>query len=213
MIFLAPSQLESADQIVLSGGTRLLVPTSGGSGPTQPDSPTGLLTMSSGYKAVTLDWDNQGGVTFSVFRNGSLVASGLTESTYIDNPPAAGTTYSYTLTATDNMTSLESAPCSPVDGTSGAGSTPSNDIAPSISQGFNGLLSLDTTGSWSGDPNSFTFTRQWQFSPSASWSDIAGEIGDTYLMQQGPGHYRCVVTATNAVGSTSVASNEIFYDP
>lgn len=173
-----------------------------------PPAPTGLTTMSSGYSAVTLDWNDQGAVTFSVFRNGLLVTDGLTDSTYIDNTPTAGTTYSYTLTATDNATGLESAPCSPVDGTSGAGSAPSNTAAPVISDA-DGYFVVDSVGTWTSDPGNPSFTYQWQFNNGVEWNDIPSQTTSSYTPGEGSGAYRCRVRATNVVGYTDAFSNSI----
>lgn len=56
-----------------------------------------------------------------------------------------------------------------------------------------------TMGNWNGEPSSYAY--QWQ----NDGTDIAGSISDTYLIAAGDaGHsLACVVTATNAIGSTA----------
>lgn len=63
-----------------------------------------------------------------------------------------------------------------------------------------------TMGNWNGEPSSYAY--QWQ----SDGTDIAGSISDTYLIAAGDaGHsLACVVTATNAIGSTAApASNPV----
>jgi uncharacterized delta-60 repeat protein len=83
---------------------------------------------------------------------------------------------------------------------------PVNTVAPVVSgtATFGQTLST-TTGTWTGNPASFSYAYQWQ----RSASNIGGATGVTYqLVQADVGNtIRCVVTATNTAGSTSANSN------
>lgn len=69
-----------------------------------------------------------------------------------------------------------------------------------------------TTGTWTGNPAP-TYTYQWQVSDNGTtgWADVAGEASDSYTIVAGDltKHLRCVVTATNAVGSDTANSNAL----
>jgi hypothetical protein len=70
-----------------------------------------------------------------------------------------------------------------------------------------GSVCTTTTGNWTGSPTSYTY--QW----TRNGTNIAGATAATYTLVAAdvPGHQiRCVVTATNATGSTaSPPSNAI----
>jgi fibronectin type 3 domain-containing protein len=46
-----------------------------------------------------LSWDAVDGATYNVYRNDTVIASGVTETTYHDTGLTGGTTYSYAVTA------------------------------------------------------------------------------------------------------------------
>lgn len=46
-----------------------------------------------------LSWDAVDGATYNVYRNNTVVASGITETSYHDTGLTGGTTYSYAVTA------------------------------------------------------------------------------------------------------------------
>jgi hypothetical protein len=82
---------------------------------------------------------------------------------------------------------------------------PANTVAPVVSgtATFGQTLSC-TTGTWSGIPTP-TYTYQWQ----RASSNIGGATSSTYVLVAADvgNTIRCVVTATNVVGSTSANSN------
>lgn len=82
--------------------------------------PAGLAVGTTTSNSVTLSWNAAGGATgYHVYRNGSRVnASPLTATSYTDGGLAAGTTYSYQVSATNG--SSESALSAAVAGTTGS---------------------------------------------------------------------------------------------
>jgi len=88
---------------------------------------------------------------------------------------------------------------------------PQNTSPPTISGDARvGATLTATTGTWNGSPTSYAF--QWQRCSPAdplTCTPITGATSNTYVVQQGDqgNRLRVVVTATNASGSTSAASN------
>ena len=81
---------------------------------------------------------------------------------------------------------------------------PANTAVPTISGTVSiGQVLTSTTGTWTGVPTP-TYTYQWQ----RGTTNISGATSSTYTIQLGDGGYtlRCVVTATNVVGSVSANS-------
>ena len=70
-----------------------------------PSIPTGLAVTQTGCTQATLNWSASTGtgVTYSIFKSGSTTAlvTGLTTTSYVDNAVVAGTTYPYTVVATN----------------------------------------------------------------------------------------------------------------
>ena len=80
---------------------------------------------------------------------------------------------------------------------------PANTVAPAITGGTSvgSVLSL-SNGSWTGSPTSYA--KQWQEDIAGTWTDIAGETGDTYTTDHA-GSFRGEVIATNGVGASDPA--------
>ncbi len=89
---------------------------------------------------------------------------------------------------------------------------PINSVAP-VNSGTpteNDLLSV-TTGTWTANPPTITYTYQWQRDCGSGYITIPGATASSYtLVSADVGcMVRCLVTATNSFGATSVASNAL----
>lgn len=88
---------------------------------------------------------------------------------------------------------------------------PVNTVAPAVTGTATVGQTLATTnGTWAGTPTGYTY--QWQTSPdNVTFSNIAAATASSYTLVSGDvSHYiRCVVTATNAGGSTAANSNSV----
>lgn len=92
-------------------------------------------------------------------------------------------------------------------GAAGTPAAPVNTVAPALSGDFFvGQVLTCSTGTWSGSPAP-TYTYQWR----NAGVDIGGETANTYTLVAGDDgdSIDCVVTATNASGSASQASNAL----
>jgi len=91
---------------------------SGGGGGTTLPAPTGVSTSGATASSMVISWASvTGAAGYFVYRNGAKVnASALTGTSYTDTGLAAGTTYSWTVTAAD-ANGAESAASSPATGT------------------------------------------------------------------------------------------------
>lgn len=90
---------------------------------------------------------------------------------------------------------------------------PANFVAPEVTgTPTEGQVLSTSDGTWSGAPT-ITYTRVWQQSSNGvtSWFAISGATGKNYTLQAAQvGKYiRCVVTATNGVGSSVANSNVV----
>jgi len=96
---------------------RLSSGTGGGGGTTLP-APTGVATSGATASSMVISWASvTGAAGYFVYRNGAKVnATAATGTSYTDTGLAAGTTYSWTVTAADSG-GVESAASSPATGT------------------------------------------------------------------------------------------------
>jgi hypothetical protein len=124
--------------------------------------------------------------------SGTITVIGLT----------SGTAYTFTVAATNSVgTGASSAASNSIT----AWIAPANTFAPVVSGTATVRQTLTTTtGTWTGSPTP-TFTYQWQ----RAGSNIGGATSNTYtLVDADAGNaIRCVVTGTNAAGSSSANSN------
>jgi hypothetical protein len=87
---------------------------------------------------------------------------------------------------------------------------PGNTVAPAVTGTYQRLQTLTTNdGTWTNSPSSYAYQWQRDNSGGGSYSNIASATASTYLLTATDVgcNVRCVVTATNAVGSTSANSN------
>jgi len=77
---------------------------SGSVPPAPPNAPTSLAATAVSSSQINLSWTASAtaGVTYSVLRNGTGIANGLTATSYSDTGLAPSTTYSYTVEAVDS---------------------------------------------------------------------------------------------------------------
>src|SRR5260370_21148144 len=73
---------------------------------TVPSAPTGLTATAASSSQINLSWTASTAATgcavsYTVTRNGSQVATGLSGTTFTDSPLACGLFYTYTVTAAD----------------------------------------------------------------------------------------------------------------
>ena len=106
------------------------------------------LAAEAGDATVSLDWDDSDGATgYSVYRNGDLLAEGLSDSAYTDDTAENDSTYAYAVTATDSCGNVS-------DRSSAAEATPEAPVL-DVRGDSNGDLDVNIS-----DP---TFTLLWLF--------------------------------------------------
>jgi chitodextrinase len=73
-------------------------------GPPPPAAPTNLTASAVSSSQINLSWtaSTTSGVTYTVMRNGSVIATGVTVTTFSDTGLQASTSYSYTVEAVDS---------------------------------------------------------------------------------------------------------------
>ena len=202
--FAPPPAAIGATPICISGwgGGVLVIPGS----PVNTVAPvaSGTLTVGSTLSCTTGTWTNSPtGYAYQWLRNGVNI-SGATSGSYVVVAADAGTSVRCTVTAsnaigstsaTSNALSIAALP-----------SAPSNTVVPVVSGTATVGSTLScTTGTWTNSPTSYAY--QWQ----RNGVDTSGAISATYLLVAADGgtSVSCRVTATNAVGNTSIASNAL----
>lgn len=179
---------------------------------TLPAVPTGLVAAAGVYNVVNLTWDAAGiGREVNVYVDGllhSTLAPGVTAQDYIGSTP--GTSFDFQISAVSGTSGLESEKSAVVSAASGVGSAPFNTSSPSITDaGFGASVSYD--GAWDADPSGPSYTYSWKLDGTE-----IGETGSYCSYSAGGGdvgYFSCVVTATNAVGSSSAESNSVYGAP
>jgi hypothetical protein len=87
---------------------------------------------------------------------------------------------------------------------------PVNSVAPAVTGTYQRLQTLTTdNGTWLNTPSSYTYQWQRDNSGGGVYSNIGGATASTRVLDSNDVgcNVRCVVTATNATGSTSANSN------
>jgi chitodextrinase len=186
----------------------------GSTGDTTPPSvPASIYSSSTTSNSVAVSWtsstDNVGVAGYRVYRNGFQVGTTAGNITYlIDNGLAAGTTYSYTVTAFDAAGNT-SAPGGPFYVTTLGGTT--GDTTPPTAP--TALFSSATTAStvavsWIASSDNIAVTGYNIFRNGAKVGTVAGNytfLNDTGLTAGTT--YTYTVTAFDAAGNNSVASS------
>jgi hypothetical protein len=151
-------------------------------------------------------WTGYPAISFTYqWRRGGVNISGATAQTYT----IQAADYETSLTVVVSATNTEGGP---VTATSPAvtviGVAPVNTVAPVVSGGSGlGDVLTTTTGTWTGYPASFTYAYQWR----RNGSNIGGATASSYTIVAGDSaaSITCLVTATNAEGSSAQASNGV----
>ncbi|WP_067181853.1 fibronectin type III domain-containing protein [Microtetraspora niveoalba] len=160
----------------------------GGTGdPTPPTVPGNLRSTGSTTSSISLAWnastDNVGVTGYQIYRGGSLVTT-VTGTTYTDGGLAAGTSYSYTVRATDAAGNL---------------SDPSNTLTASTQAG-NGAPGVPGTPTVTGSTNS---------SISLSWSASSGTVTG-YRVYEGGTQVAQVTGTTATVSNLGACSSHTY---
>jgi len=158
-------------------------------------------TAQSGYTlgVSTGTWDNNPtGYTYQ-WQHGTTNIPGATSSTYTLDATYAGETIRCVVTATNAVGSVSATSAA----TAAVVAYPVNTVLPAISGNTAvGSTLTVSTGTWNNSPTGYTY--QWQHGTT----DISGATSSTYVIYGGYAGetLRCVVTATNAIGSNSATS-------
>jgi hypothetical protein len=172
----------------------------------------GLTATGANYGILWVQWTASGSVSLvNIYLDGVLTASGIPfgATSYFLPGLMVGSQYIVTASGVGYNGGKEGSLSAPLQAYAGAGSAPSNSAHPEIYAGAGAPYSNVTfVGSWSGDPDSFSYTYQWLLDNNP----IGGTTTDNINFAL-PGNYICSVTATNAVGSTSEWSNQVTYSP
>lgn len=166
-----------------------------------PLAPAGLTATSNSSNEVDLGWTASAtsGVTYTVLRNGTAIANGLTGTTYSDTGLTASTTYSYAIEAANaaGTSSASNAAVTTTSASSGAATAPVITAAP-ISQ----TATIGRTATFSVVAGGGSLAYQW-FKNGAA---IAGATSASYTT---PGTTYSdnasafTVTVSNAAGSAT----------
>lgn len=135
--------------------------------------PTNLGATSASSSEIDLSWtaSTASGVTYTITRDGTVVASGVTATTYSDTGLAASTTYSYAVDA------VNAAGASPVDSATATTSATVTASAPAIiTSPVNQAVTIGRTATFSVAASGGTLAYQWYKNNTA----IPGATGAGY---------------------------------
>ena len=176
----------------------------GGADLTAPTVPTGVSATASSPTSVTVSWsaatDAVGVASYRVTRNGVVLASAVTGGTsYVDASAAAGTAYSYTVSAVDAAANRSA------ESTAAAVTTPTATTVPAAS-----FTATPTSGT---APLAVQFTDTSTGGPT-SWAWTFGD--GTTSTAQNPSHtygtagsFPVTLKATNAAGASTSSARTI----
>jgi len=138
-----------------------------------PSAPTNLTATSASSSEIDLSWTASAtsGVTYTVSRNGTIVASGVTASTYNDTGLAASTAYSYAVAA------VNTAGASPADSATATTLASVTASAPAINTSpVNQTVTIGRTTTFSVSASGGSLAYQWYKNNTA----IPGATGASY---------------------------------
>lgn len=109
---------------------------------TAPDTPTGLAAEASGDRQVTLTWNSvEGADSYNIYRDGAANADGITGTKYTNTGLTKGTSYSYTVSATNNIGESAVSTAVPIEATDDHGD--SRETATPVNAGSNTAGTID----------------------------------------------------------------------
>ena len=165
---------------------------------------SGTTTVGSTLSCTTGTWTNTPtGYAYQWLQNGANI-SGATSASYVVVAADAGTSVRCTVTATNAVSSASAT--SNALSIAALPSAPANTVAPAVSGTATVGSTLScSTGTWTNSPTGYTY--QWL----RGGTNISGATSASYVLVAADGgtSVSCRVTATNAAGNTSVASNAL----
>lgn len=195
----------------------LTIPDEGGEIPANTAAPvvSGTTEVGQALSCTTGTWTGDPTPTYARQwqRNtgsGFTNISGATGSSYTLVGGDEGATIRCVVTATNTEGSV-SANSNTVGPVTLPNSAPANTVAPVVTGTTQvGQVLSCTTGTWTGVPTP-TYARQWQRDTGSGFANISGATGSSYTLvgADEDADIRCVVTATNSVGSVSANSNSV----
>ena len=177
-------QLLASIQFSLNGGGG--TGGTGGGGSTAPAAPTGLTASATSSSQINLTWtaSTTSGVTYSVVRNGTTIASKLTTTSYSDTGLTASTAYSYVVDAVDagGTTASNTASATTQAAASGGGGSACTATYANTNDwgtGFQAALSITNHGSAATSSWTMTWTFAGNQQLSGLWNGVASQSGET----------------------------------
>lgn len=170
---------------------------------TTPSATINIGSNSLGYSAVACNWS-----VSTLTAGQSLLSKDKAYGVY-----GGGTQYSTATSSTAMSWTQEDTLWSTVAMTINGIASPSNTVAPSVTGTAQVGQTLTTTnGTWTGSPTGYAY--QWQRADDSGFTTNVTNIGsdqNTFVLtaSESGKYVRCVVTATNAGGSTAANSNVV----
>jgi len=173
-----------------------------------PSAPASLTATAVSTTQINLAWSSVSppsncSVTYSVFRNGSQIAAGLTSAAFTDTGLSPSSTYAYTVKAVDSFGSSASSSTA-----SATTLTPADTLAPSAPTGLSasGVTSSSVALSWNPSTDNVAVTG---YDVYAGSSKVASSsITSVTVSGLSPGTpYTFTVRARDAAGNISPASS------
>jgi len=175
--------------------------------PINVDAPhiSGTASVGSTLTATTGNWTGSPDTYAYQWKRGSTNV-GTNSSTYVVQAGDAGASITCVVTATNEAGAAAAPPSNAIAIPAAITAAPTNTVPPAITgtPAVGQLLSC-STGTWTQSPTSFAYEWQSEAVPigvtTPTWTVTVGESGSMI---------RCMVTATNAIGSSGqVASNPV----
>ena len=187
----------------VTGGQDFAIAASGSICGTYPGAPSGLSAAANGSNRIDLSWSSgtPSGATYNVYRSTgscpgssfSLIASGITTTTYSDTAVSGGQTYAYKVTSVDSSSGCESSfsNCSSAAATGACTAAPTFSGISSVTNSQNSVCALvlawPAATANCGGPISYSIYRSTTapFTPSTSNMILSVYTGTNYTDSAG----------------------------